>query len=85
MWKIPYSISHLAHIASAIRYFIVPRKNPCDSIVRGIVLPLKGVLGATCIQMHTAAFLGTSATQTARKEAVLAVGSLLKAIPAGQL
>ena len=35
------------------------------SIVRGIVLPLKGVLKATCIQMHTAAFLGTSATQTA--------------------
>ena len=33
--------------------------------------------------MHTAAFLGTSATQTAGKEAVLAVGSLLKAIPAG--
>ena len=64
-------------------YFVVPRKNPCDSIVRGIVLPLKGVLGATCIQMHTAAFLGTSATQTAGKEAVLAVGSLLKAIPAG--
>ena len=53
------------------------------SIVCGRVLPLKGVLRATCIQMHTAAFLGTSATQTAGKEAVLAVGSLLKAFPAG--
>ena len=30
LWKIPYSISHLAHIASVIRYFLVPRKNPCD-------------------------------------------------------
>ena len=33
--------------------------------------------------MHTEAFLGTSATQTAGKEAVLAVGSLLKAFPDG--
>ena len=73
----PYSIN--------MSYFVVPRKNPCDYIVCGRVLPLKGVFGATCIQLHTAAFLGTSATQTAGKEAVLAVGSLLKAIPAGQL
>ena len=43
VWKIPYSISHLAHIASVISYFFVPRKNPCETVV----LPLKGI--ALCL------------------------------------